>query len=326
MKGPLFWYFLLSGRKGSEPEAIWREGESAGHAGPGGEVKGEKMREPERRRGRDGEAPGGAGTRGRAGGTRGGGHKERARSERARRRREGEGPRPAGRPGCLIFCQPRLINGPPSSSERAAPRSWQRRARLPGGGGACGKVTFAQSAAAQAARRGCGAGVGVGVVGSAEPGARRGAAGEPGPGREKAAALGAVWVMETFLWGPGRKISGCRAAAHAAPPRGASCRRPPRAGLAEGCPRCVRPSPCALVPAPQPVRPSESRSDPRAPACALRGRRLAFASPLPSLRRQLRGPRFPPVVASGPPPRLSPSPPRGPGVWLAPGPAAVRAG
>lgn len=104
MKGPLFWYFLLSGRKGSEPEAIWREGESAGHAGPGGEVKGEKMREPERRRGRDGEARGGGGTRGLAGGTRGAGGQrasaQRAGSE-ARGGRGAEAGRPPGLPDFL---------------------------------------------------------------------------------------------------------------------------------------------------------------------------------------------------------------------------------
>lgn len=79
-------------------------------------------------RGRDGEAqPRGAGR----------GNKEPARSGRGAEAPGGSGPRPAGRPGCLIFCQPPLINGPPSSSERAAPRSWQRGAQLPGGGGAC---------------------------------------------------------------------------------------------------------------------------------------------------------------------------------------------
>lgn len=40
---------------------------------------------------------------------------------------------------------------------RAASRSWHPGARLPGGGGARGKVTFAQSACA-AARWGCGEG------------------------------------------------------------------------------------------------------------------------------------------------------------------------
>lgn len=153
--------------KGSEHEAIWRDGESSGNPGPGREVEGEKMREAAKRRGRVGEAQPLGGTSGRAAG-----NKEPARGERAHRRREGEGPRPAGRPGCLIFCQPPLINGPPSSSERAAPRSWQPGARLPGGGGACGKVTFAQSAAAQPARRGCGAGSG--ERGARRPGSRAG--------------------------------------------------------------------------------------------------------------------------------------------------------
>lgn len=58
-------------------------------------------------------------------------------------------------------------------ARRAAPRSWQPRARLPGGGGARGKVTFAQSACA-AARRGCEEGPAAG-----EPGGERKGTGCP---------------------------------------------------------------------------------------------------------------------------------------------------
>lgn len=57
------------------------------------------------------------------------GNKEPARSERGAEAPGGRGPEAAGRPGCLIFCQPPLINGPPSSSERAEPRSSGNPAR-----------------------------------------------------------------------------------------------------------------------------------------------------------------------------------------------------
>lgn len=123
-------------RKESEVEAIWQDGERAGSEGGEDGASG-------RERGRDGETQPFAG-KSRASR----GNKEPARSERGAEAPGGRGPRPAGRPGCLIFCQPPLINGPPSSSERAEPRSWQPGAQLPGGGGACGKVTFAQSASA----------------------------------------------------------------------------------------------------------------------------------------------------------------------------------
>lgn len=72
----------------------------------------------------------------------------------ARRRREGT----AGPPGrrALRLCG-RATRRLPAPGAARASRSWHPGARLPGGGGARGKVTFAQSACA-AARWGCGEG------------------------------------------------------------------------------------------------------------------------------------------------------------------------
>lgn len=106
----LFFDVLRSGRKESEVEAIWQDGERA-------EAREERTEHPGRERGRDGETQPFAG-KSRAGR----GNKEPARSERARRRREERPTRPAAARSCLIFCQPPLINRPPSSSERAEPR------------------------------------------------------------------------------------------------------------------------------------------------------------------------------------------------------------
>lgn len=76
--------------------------------------------------GEDGASEGGKGRQWRSAanppGRAGQAREQRAAQRQGRRRQEGEAG-PAGRPGCLIFCQPPLINGPPSSSRRAEPRS-----------------------------------------------------------------------------------------------------------------------------------------------------------------------------------------------------------
>lgn len=159
---------------------------------------------------------------------------QRAGAQRARpRRRQEERPRPAGRPGCLIFCQPPLINGPPSSSERAEPRSWQPGAQLPGGRRGLRKGYICTKCLGSAARRGC---AGRGMAG---------AAGKPGGPRGKAAACGAAWVMGKFLWGA--VLKNIRLHTGGASGTSVAARRPGREGAGIGAPRCarvLRPSGC----------------------------------------------------------------------------------
>lgn len=89
--------------------------------------------------------------------------------------------------------------------------------------------------------------------------------GEPGGEREKAAACGAVWVMEKFLWGPCRKISGYTPAANGFSEgrllQQPAVGRPGRGGARGPAPRC------SLVAAPQRL-PRPRHSSPSAPACA----------------------------------------------------------
>ncbi|XP_027952187.1 basic proline-rich protein-like [Eumetopias jubatus] len=155
---------------------------------------------------------------------------------------------------------PPLINGPPSSSERAAPRSWQRRARLPGGGGACGKVTFAQSAAAPAARRGCGAGSAARGGWRAGPGERKGGGARRCLGNGKI-PLGArqknIRLHAGSTRGPSEG-SLLPPSAAGQPGRGVPLIRAPQpVRLSARAPACVlqpvHPSPCTPVPAPQPA-------------------------------------------------------------------------
>ena len=149
------------------------------------------------------------------------------------------------------------------------------------------------------------------------------AAGEPGGEREKAAALGAAWVMEKFLWGPRRKISGYTPAAHTASPREppAAARRgaagPGWRGVGAGLPGAplpLRPNSSALACAPRPLHPRSSALagalEPvhlgprvfilRAPSSALWG--LALPSQLPSLPQKAgEGTPLSQILVSGTP-------------------------
>lgn len=194
-------------------------GQKAGNTGPGGEGQ-EKMRESERRditeRLRPAEeAQGRRGT------------KSKSAASVAQRRREGTRPgRPSARASDSLS-EP-LMNGPPSSSERAAPRRVPGNpARdFPAGAGPAERLHLHKVPA----RRPGGA-------------ARRGRQPASRAGRGKAAAVRAAWVMETFLRGPRREISGSPPAAHTVSPRGPSCRRPLGGSPPTGRPRYARPSP-----------------------------------------------------------------------------------
>lgn len=130
---------LSRGREGSAHEAIWLEGERAGNTGPGGE--GREMRESGsggvmERLGPRRDAQGGRGTKS---------------------GRSAEAPGGNGRAAGPCVCAAEQRAAFQLRAPRAASRSWHPGARLPGGGGARGKVTFAQSACAEA-RWGCGEG------------------------------------------------------------------------------------------------------------------------------------------------------------------------
>lgn len=205
------------------------------------------------------------------------------------------------------------MNGPPSSSERAArPRSWQpgaasRRGRGPQKGYICTKCL----------RGG--------------PEGLRGGGGRPASqaGREKAAAVLAAWVMETFLWGPRREthirlpasrthgFSAGRPGPRAQPlhPGGAS--RPGRPGFASSR---VRTSSCTQ-PLRKSVRPSASTQPCeraplfRAPSQCPRG--VASAAPALPPKAGERAPLSQILVARTSPLMVLLSP-REDGVWLEP--------
>lgn len=263
--------FLVLSALQKERNRVWGDLAGGGERGarrPGRRGQGEKMREPEKGRGRDGEAAGRGGTRGRAEGTK---------SEHAASGAE------AGRPpGLSDFLSA-------AADERAA---FQLRARRP--------AFLATARAASWRRRGLrkgyictkcrGARGREGLwTGSAARGAVARARGRAGPGERK--GCGARRCLGDGNIPPGARQ---KKRLHDRSPHGSSegsllppsaTGQPGRGAPLVRAPQPVRRSPCAPVPVSQPARPSPCAPPPAAlilgphPACALWG--LASLSQFP---------------------------------------------